>query len=239
MNPGIIIIVSLLFSSFPLLPEPKTTTGTNTFLLLKANNLYSSLSAEGLSFETFFMACQGYYQLLAQHSIDRDTILTIIDYSKPSYQERLFVIDTKNMKLLYHSLVAHGKGSGETMAMSFSNQPASHKSSLGFFITADSYMGKHGYSLRIDGIENGINNNALSRAIVFHEAQYVSSDFIKKYGRLGRSFGCPALPVEISRDIINTIKNSSCLFIYAPDEQYFQKSKLVNSKLYSPQITAQ
>ena len=238
MNPGIILTVFFLIRSSFLLPEPEIIKEIEISLQQKANILYSHLSIEGLSYETFLLAYQGYNRLLDQHSIDRDTILTIIDYSKPSDQERLFVIDIKNQKLLFRSLVAHGKGSGEVVPQSFSNQPASHKSSLGFFITGDAYNGKHGYSLQIEGIENGINDNAFSRAIVFHKASYVSTDYIKKYGRLGRSFGCPALPVEYNQAIINTIKNSSCLFIYAPDEQYFQKTKLVNSMLYS-QTTAQ
>ena len=238
MNPGIILTVFFLIRSSFLLPEPEIIKEIEISLQQKAKILYSHLSIEGLSYETFLLAYQGYNRLLDQHSIDRDTILTIIDYSKPSDQERLFVIDIKNQKLLFRSLVAHGKGSGEVVPQSFSNQPASHKSSLGFFITGDAYNGKHGYSLQIEGIENGINNNAFSRTIVFHKASYVSTDYIKKYGRLGRSFGCPALPVENNQAIINTIKNSTCLFIYAPDEQYFRKTKLVNSMLY-PQTTAQ
>ena len=238
MNPGIILIASFLIPGFFPLSEPEIDIELETSIQQKANILYTHLSIEGLSYETFLLAYQGYNRLLDQHSINRDTILTIIDYSKPSDQERLFVIDTKNQKLLFRSLVAHGKGSGEALARSFSNQPASHKSSLGFFITGDSYNGKHGYSLQIEGVESGINDNALSRAIVFHQASYVNSDYIKKYGRLGRSFGCPALPVEYNQAIINSIKNSSCLFIYAPDEQYFRKTKLVNSMLYS-QTTAQ
>ncbi len=239
MNLGINLIFLRLFISLFFGPnECYNEKETGTSLLPEANILYSNLASDDLSYETFLIAYQGYSALLNQQSLDRDTILTIIDYSKPSDQERLFVFDLKNQKLLFKSLVAHGKGSGEKVARSFSNQPSSHMSSLGFFITGYPYNGKHGYSLRMDGIENGINNNALSRAIVFHEASYVSLQYIKKYGRLGRSFGCPALPVESSRSIIDTIKNSSCVFIYAPDEYYFRKTNLVSSMLYS-QTTSQ
>jgi len=234
MNLGINLIFIRLFLSLFFGPnECYSERGTGTFLLPEANILYSNLAADDLSYETFLLAYQGYSTLLDRQFLDRDTILTIIDYSKPSDQERLFIFDLKNQKLLFRSLVAHGKGSGEKVARSFSNQPSSHMSSLGFFITGYPYNGKHGYSLRMDGIENGINNNALSRAIVFHEASYVSMHYIKKYGRLGRSFGCPALPAESNRSIIDAIKNSSCVFIYAPDECYFRTTNLVSSRLYS------
>lgn len=197
----------------------------------EVSGLYDLTSGE-LSPDAFQLACQGYQTLLESQSLDRDTILTIIDYSKPSHTKRMFVFDMKNRKLLFKSLVAHGQGSGEIIPCNFSNQFSSHKSSLGFFITGDTYLGKHGYSLRINGIETGINNNAKSRAIVFHGASYVSTDFISKYGRLGRSFGCPALPPDINQSIIDIIKNASCVFIYAPDQLYLANSTIISSREY-------
>jgi hypothetical protein len=237
MNPGVnLILIKLILSLFFPVPESNGDNLDEIPLRQEAYLIYSSLVVKDLSFETFCLAYEGYNKLLGQHCLIRDSILTIIDYSQPSDHERLFVIDLKNQKLLFKSLVAHGKGSGEKNAESFSNQPFSHQSCLGFFITGDSYFGKHGYSLRIKGMENGINSNALSRAIVFHEASYVSINFIEQNGRLGRSFGCPALPVEKNRLIIDTIKDASCVFMYAREESYFKKTNLINSSLYSQTI---
>jgi len=234
MSLGIyLILLKLLLSYFLSLPECSYKDKDEAPLLQQANQIYLALAIENLSSETFLMAYEGYSKLLSQQYLIRDTILTIIDYSKPSDQERLFVIDMKNRKLLCKSLVAHGKGSGEKVAQSFSNQPSSHKSCLGFFITGNSYNGKHGYSLRIVGVENGINCNALSRTIVFHGASYVNKKYIEKNGRLGRSFGCPALPFESNQSIIDSIKNSSCIFIFGRDESYFKNTNLINPSSYS------
>lgn len=234
MNLGVFLIfLRIILNFFINPPEPNNENEVGTPLFLEAQSLYSNLAAENLPFKSFFLAYQGYTTLLHQHMLIRDSILTIIDYSQPSDRERLYVIDVKNQNLLYKSLVAHGKGSGEIMAESFSNKPASHQSSLGFYTTGQPYYGKHGFSLRIDGLENGINNNARTRAIVFHGASYVSMRYIEKNGRLGRSFGCPALPLESSRQIIDSIKDNSCVFIYAPDAQYFSRTDLINPNLYS------
>jgi hypothetical protein len=133
-------------------------------------------------------------------------------------------------ELLYVCLVAHGKNSGEKIPDHFSNKPESLESSLGFYMTAETYSGKHGYSLRLDGLEKNINDNARMREIVIHGADYVSQQFIDSHGRLGRSWGCPAIPVEISREVIDSISNGSCIFIYGKDESYFLKSAFVNTK---------
>ena len=154
-------------------------------------------------------------------------IITIIDYTKPSTEKRFYLINLEQKVLLYHCYVAHGKNSGENYAKSFSNQSGSLASCSGFFITAGIYYGKHGYSLSLDGIEKGINDNARKRSIVIHGADYVSQEFINKYGRLGRSWGCPALPVDLSKEIIDCIANGSCLFIYGNDTAYFKNSKFI------------
>ncbi len=174
-------------------------------------------------------AVKGYYTLKSKGMLSNDGVLTIIDYSKSSVKKRLFVIDMERKRLLASSLVAHGKNSGKDRAVRFSNVPGSFKSSLGFFVTDRTYKGKHGYSLRLRGMEQGINDNALMRNIVMHGADYVSPDFIRKHGRLGRSHGCPALPYSEYRQVIDLIKNGSCLFIHHGDKNYVGRSPLLNS----------
>ena len=153
------------------------------------------------------------FDVLKEKQIIQSNILTIIDFDLPSTQKRLWVIDMDENKVLFHSLVAHGKNSGELNAESFSNENESYKSSLGFFVASETYQGSHGLSLKLDGLEKSKNDNARSRAIVIHGADYVSESFIREHNRLGRSFGCPALPLELTKSIISTIKNKSCLFI--------------------------
>ncbi len=135
----------------------------------------------------------GFSNYLAKKIKNAD-VLTIIDFSKPSTEKRLFVFDIQNMKVLYQTYVAHGVNSGTLYAKRFSNKPGSNMSSLGFYITGETYIGQHGYSLRLDGLETGINNNANKRAIVMHSADYASTGFINARGYLGRSYGCPAIP---------------------------------------------
>ncbi|MEI6757436.1 MAG: murein L,D-transpeptidase catalytic domain family protein [Chlorobium sp.] len=174
------------------------------------------------------MALAGYYSLREQGKVTRDGILTVIDFNRPSVEDRLFVIDINQGRLLYSGLVAHGSGSGENYAERFSNNPGSHQSSLGFYTTADTYDGKNGYSLRLLGMERGINDNAEMRSIVIHGADYVSHDFIRKHGRLGRSQGCPALSFENNQQVIDLIKGGSCLFIYQSAREYALSSTLLN-----------
>lgn len=147
--------------------------------------------------------------------------------SQPSVNKRLYVIDLVKRQLLYHTYVAHGRNSGDLYADKFSNEISSYQSSLGFYQTLGTYQGKHGLSLKLQGLESGFNTNALSRAVVMHGADYVSEDFIKKIGRLGRSFGCPAIPYNVHKAIIETIKNGACLFVYSPNKQYLQKSSFL------------
>lgn len=160
------------------------------------------------------LALAGYWALKHQGELSANDKLTVIDFTLPSTEKRLWVFDLDDQQLLFHTYVAHGQGTGRNMARHFSNTPQSHQSSLGFFRTGDTYIGKHGLSLYLDGLEQGINDNARDRYIVIHGADYVSTDFIGTHGRLGRSHGCPALPRELSDPIIETIKGESCLFIY-------------------------
>lgn len=173
-------------------------------------------------------ALAGYEILNQNKAIVRPGVITIIDFSLPSDKERLWVVDLANNKVLFHCLVSHGRNSGDIMAEKFSNIPGSFASSPGFYATGDTYTGKNGLSLVLEGLEVGINDKARERAIVMHGANYVSSEYIKEYGRLGRSYGCPAVPVEISGEIIQSIKGGSCLFIYAPISSYISKSQIIS-----------
>lgn len=185
---------------------------------MKVEKIYSSLHSNNLALpkmESFSKALQGFYNLKEKGIIKKD-ILTLVDFSLSSNTKRLWIIDMSTNTVLYNSLVAHGRNTGEEFANAFSNVGSSFKSSLGFYATGEVYQGKHGLSLRLDGLEKGLNDNARSRAVVVHGADYVSESFIKSQGRLGRSQGCPALPVGITKEIINVIKDKSCLFIYHP-----------------------
>ncbi len=191
-------------------------------------DLYKKINDPALNPEALAQALKGYNLLRFKNVTANNSILTIIDYSKSSDARRFFVIDISKGSILFKSLVAHGKNSGTNYADSFSNKKYSYKSSIGFFLTGDTYYGKHGLSLHLTGLEKDINDNAMERAIVIHSASYVNEEFIKIHGRLGRSYGCPALSQENYEDIINTIRDKSCLFIYYPDKDYLLKSKIIN-----------
>ena len=151
--------------------------------------------------------------------------LTVIDYSKPSTEKRLWVFDLRTRELLYEELVAHGQGSGDNVANVFSNEPDTHASSLGLFVTEDTYVGKNGYSLRLNGLDEGFNHRARERAIVMHGAPYVSEDFVKKNGRLGRSWGCPALREGVAREVIDRVRGNGILFAYYPNQDWLGSSR--------------
>jgi hypothetical protein len=179
--------------------------------------------------EVMKYALSGYAALNEAGKIGRKDIITIIDFSKPSTVERLFVINLKTKKVIAKSLCAHGRNSGEIWAEKFSNKAESYQSSLGFYIASETYGGKHGYSLKLDGEESGINDNARDRGVVVHGADYVSKDFIANNGKLGRSQGCPALPMEKYEQIISLIKGGTCLFIYHPNNFYKTHSPILKN----------
>lgn len=177
--------------------------------------------------EAVRLAVNGYQKLLEQGRLINQRYLTIADFSKPSNEERFYIIDMEAEETVIQTLVAHGKNSGTLFAKLFSNKNESNQSSLGFYITGNIYQGKHGKSLSLTGVEDGINDKAAKRAIVLHGAGYVSKAAIRQMGYLGRSQGCPAVPESQVQDIINTIQGESCLFIYAPDKNYQKHSKLI------------
>lgn len=203
----------------------------------KAAEIYNSISfsdMKKLNPEVFEKAFLGFENLKKAGKMpENSNLLSICDFSLSSTEKRLWVIDLAEKKVLFNSLVAHGKNTGEEFAQKFSNIESSYQSSLGFYITEGSYNGSNGYSLKLVGMDAGYNDAALQRAIVMHGADYVSEDFIKSQKRLGRSWGCPAVPRELAQPIINTIKNNNCLFIYYPDQQYLSSSKWLKADVNS------
>lgn len=186
-----------------------------------------------LDIKVFEAALIGHYNIVQKGINRKPQLLTILDLSKPSNQRRFYVIDLKKKRIRYYTFASHGKNSGSLRAENFSNTPNSNKSSLGFFLTAETYMGKNGRSLRIDGLEPGINDKARERAIVIHPAPYTSTEHIRKYGMVGNSEGCPAIGENVSDEIIDLIRDGSTFFIYAPDSTYLQTSLLLNRQLAS------
>ncbi|MEW5674901.1 murein L,D-transpeptidase catalytic domain family protein [Flavobacterium enshiense] len=211
--------------------DPKLVAATTKVSLeAKVKNLYATLNVKTFdmpAMECFSKAVEGYFQLREQGVVQKE-ILTIIDFSLSSTQKRLWVIDMVTNSVVLQSVVSHGRNSGMEYATSFSNENNSNKSSLGFYTTGETYNGKHGLSLKLDGLEYGINDNARSRAVVMHGADYAAESVIRQQGRLGRSQGCPAIPYAIHKEIIELVKNKSCLFIYHPSRTYEKQSRLIS-----------
>ena len=224
-HPGIVrsvlLLVTAIISFSFTTPETKSS---------RLETLYHDIvsSTEKPDYKVFELAIEGYSRMKESGKLGDKNLLTIIDFSISSNRERMWVIDLENKTVLYHTLVAHGRNTGDEFARHFSNVPESKKSSLGFYVTGNTYSGKHGLSLHLEGVEKGINNNARNRSIVMHGADYVSHDFIKKYGRLGRSLGCPALPESISGEVIPLLADNTCVFIFYPDKDYLDNSGLIH-----------
>src|ERR1700754_3401082 len=200
-------------------------------ILATATSIYDEMDLEdsGLSRQAFQSAWTGYYKLRKKGLLRKSSVLSICDFSQSSSNQRLYVIDVRNRKVLYRTYVAHGINSGEEFANVFSNKMESCKSSLGFYITKQTYNGVNGMSLRIEGVDKGFNNNAYKRAIVIHGAAYVSQRILRKYGVMGTTFGCPAIPSEMTSQIIPVVKNGSCFYIYSPSKKYLSHSLVLNT----------
>lgn len=196
----------------PMLASPAATLSSSLA------SVYDSLQLNlyGLSRTAYDYACKGFSKLLEQGRLSNDSVLSIADFSEPSSRKRLFILDIRHHTLLFNTLVAHGRNSGRETTTSFSNRPASYKSSPGFYLTADTYTGNNGRSLRLQGLEPGINDRAYDRGIVVHGAPYVSDSYVQSQGYIGRSEGCPAVPVAMAPEIIRSIQGGSCFFIYHP-----------------------
>ncbi len=217
-------------------PAAKTRTSTastdaDRYIVNTYNNIDFG-KGEKLSLEAFSAAYRGYLNLRNAGKLnDNKQILTIADMSLSSRKHRLWIIDIKSNKILLNDYVAHGQGSGDEFAVAFSNTNNSHQSSLGFYVTGETYVGDHGNSLRLHGMDNGYNSAAYDRAIVVHGADYVCPEFVAGQKRLGRSWGCPAVSNKVIGKVINYIKDGTCLFVYYPQKKYMANSTWLNKKI--------
>lgn len=194
-----------------------------------SNLLYDSLQLDnlGMSREALTLAYKGQQNLVKKGIISNDDVLTVCDFSQPSENKRMYIIDVKNFKVLLNTYVAHGRNSGENYAERFSNRSRSLQSSLGFYVTKNTYRGEHGLSLRLAGLDKGFNDKAASRAIVVHGATYIGDEW-RGSAFMGRSFGCPAVPARVAPKVIDLIKDGTCLFIYHPSKSYLHGSTILN-----------
>jgi hypothetical protein len=241
MNAILLLILAAMSTYFPLWPldAPQQKDAVNEFSLtsemvnawnaqslneidLMLHNASPTLHGQVINKVLMTLKCA------SQYNVDHNNILTIIDYSMPSNEKRLWVFDIKERKLLFNTYVSHGIKSGSLVSNYFSNKNNSKASSIGVYKTQEAYYGRDGLSLRLDGLDRNFNDNASNRSVVMHSGWYVEERFIKKYGRPGRSWGCPALPLENSQAIINTIKDKSLLVIYYPSDRWFNQSKFLN-----------
>ena len=210
----------------------KTSTITKSAINNKVEEVYKKIDFGGnavLSKVVFAKAYQGFLNLKEAGKLsEAQNILSVCDFSLSANTKRLWVIDLNKNKVIFHTLVAHGQGTGEEFAVAFSNQENSHQSSYGFYVTEATYNGDNGYSLKLNGMDRGYNDNAYSRAIVMHGADYVCDSYIKENKRLGRSWGCPAVPRGLAKPIIDKIKDKTCLFIYYPNKNYLASSVWLN-----------
>lgn len=223
INSIVLFIAIVLSTSTSFASKPTTNDFSPSFEIIKesyfidsvAGSIYHDLDEADLDYFIFLEAYHGFVTYKNEGLIENPNVITIIDFDKTSNEKRFFVVDLLKHKVLFNSFVAHGQKTGGLSAENFSNRVNSHQSSLGFYLTDNTYFGKHGLSLRLDGLERGLNDNARERNIVVHSADYVSADFINKNQRLGRSWGCPALPDENYEEVIAFIKDKSLLFIYS------------------------
>ena len=230
-----LLLFPLLILLVSFAPSPKVVKGLAPSLVdgdrLNATLLYQSLQLKekGLSKQAFEYAYIGYRYMVQRNLLANQDYLTICDLSQSSKRKRLYVIDISNKQVLLNTYVAHGQNSGREFATRFSNRPSSLQSSLGFYITGNTYNGEHGLSLRVKGLEKGFNDRAILRGIVIHGANYIGDNGTNRGVFMGRSFGCPAVPKAVSTELINIIKEGSCLFIYHPSKYYLKKSRILNA----------
>ena len=215
------VIGAALLAVTLLVPHASNASTSTAFALAD----FDTTAIGGIETDVLEMALGAASCAVKAGAVDGPGTLTVIDYSKPSTERRLWVFDLKAKELLYEELVAHGQGSGANMATQFSNTDESHQTSLGLFVTRDTYVGGNGYSLRLDGLDRGVNDRARDRAIVMHGAPYVSQEFVRANGRLGRSWGCPAVSAVVAKKMIDRVKGGGLVFAYYPDREWIKTSK--------------
>ncbi len=239
-----VLSVALLLSFSPILqsgnglmaaplkkyPSTKTVSDASTKFEATVSALYcdANLEESGLQREVFTHAYKGYLSLLEEHKISKSNVITICDFSQSSRNKRLYVVDLETRKILIKTYVAHGRRSGGEFAISFSNKWSSHKSSLGFYVTEMTYTGRHGYAMKLHGLEKGFNDKADRRNIVIHGSKYLGEQYLQSNKFSGRSYGCPAIPNSDVKEVIEDMKGGSCFFIYHPTKKYLQGSKILN-----------
>jgi len=213
----------------PVITYKIASSGENA-LEIESSMLYDemSLGEVGLAKKAFAYAYRGYKNLRNRGLISKQNIISVIDFSQSSRSKRLYILDVENKVILMNTFVAHGRNSGKEFATTFSNSMSSLKSSLGLFVAGETYYGEHGLSLRIDGMEKGINDNAGRRAVVIHGAEYLGDRYLDGNTFSGRSWGCPAVPSQQSSQIIDMIKDGTVIFIYHPSQKYLSKSRILN-----------
>jgi L,D-transpeptidase-like protein len=209
--------------SLPLRPGKPDT--SNAVAKMAARAAWNSSSLGTIDTTVFGLALSAAKCAVRSGAVADPSTLTVIDYSKPSTEKRLWVFDLRSHEMIYEELVAHGQGSGGNVPTLFSNDSETHRTSLGLFVTGDTYVGKNGYSLRLDGLDRGFNDHARERAIVMHGAPYVSAEFAQAQGRLGRSWGCPALRETVARDVIDRVKGGGLIFAYYPNQEWLNASQ--------------
>lgn len=214
--------------------EPSNSSSVSSNADNYISSVYNAIDfgkGDKLNPEIFKLAMKGYLNLKSAGKLNTTKeILTVADFTRSSADDRLWIIDLRTHKVVMHTYVAHGQGSGDEYATAFSNTNNSHQSSLGFYVTGDTYNGEHGNSLRLNGMDRGYNDAALSRGIVVHAADYATKDFVAGNQRLGRSWGCPAVDPKLAPSIINTIKGGTCLFIYYPQQRYLASAQWINKR---------
>ena len=223
MNRSLVSVLAATLLSFAALPW-----SVQSAPVLTSHAITNVSDLGGISKDVFNLAWRAVQCGVSTGALQAPPTLTVIDYSRPSIEPRLWVFDLKTHRLLFRELVAHGRNTGENMATRFSDSADSHQSSLGLFVTADTYVGANGYSLRLDGLEPGFNGRARERAIVMHGAPYVDAKLATSQGRLGRSWGCPALREAVARDLIDTIQGGGVVFSYYPDTHWLETSRFLN-----------
>lgn len=212
---------------------PAATSGTPLDEYIRAvYNGFDFAKNGDLKYEVFEKAMTGYLNLRAAGKLNtRRPVLTVCDFTRSSSQYRMWVLDLEKKKVIIHHYVAHGQGTGDEFAKAFSNVNESHQSSMGFYVTGDTYQGEHGTSLRLHGMDAGWNSAAYDRGIVIHGADYVCRESVQAQGRIGRSWGCPAVNNRLAPEIINAIRGGTALYIFYPNKQYMKTAYWLNKKV--------